>query len=235
MYISDQDPMDLPAPPTVDEVAASFRVPLMGFIPQSALTEVGVGSVGHSSNGGPTELQSVSVSYTLWRYSRDHTDPANLLELDDEQRAALDTPPLRPLPEWLMHMRELMRYPALWEAVMITRKAEPGHGEASEATSTSPQATLVAHVNHVITNAFRNERVTGEFPGELDSPVNERHIEQVDVVVDGVPVAGMRINTDPHVFAVGADLGDRVLTAVVARDYLEFVKMEFVTQYPRPL
>jgi hypothetical protein len=235
MYISDQDPMDVPAPPTVDEVAASFCVPLMGFVPQPALTEVGVGSVGHSSDGGCVELESVSISYTLWRNPGDRADPLNFLELSDEQRTALDTPPPRPLPEWLMRMRELMRYPALWEAVMTTRKADarPGAAAAPTSTNTRSESTLVAHVNHVITNAFHDERVTGEFPGELDLPVDERHIEQVDVVVDGVPVAGMRIDTDPHVYAVGADLGDRVLTAVIAREYLAYVRMEFATQYPR--
>jgi len=53
------------------------------------------------------------------------------------------------------------------------------------------------------------------FPRAL--PVSERHIEPVNVLIDGIEVPGLHIDTDPHVYAVGADLRDRVLTAVVAR------------------
>ncbi|TXN28137.1 hypothetical protein [Lacisediminihabitans profunda] len=97
----------------------------------------------------------------------------------------------------------------------------------------TPQSTLVDHANHVLTNTFREERVRGGFPGELDSPVTERHIDYVAVSVDGIDVPGMRIDTDPHVFAVGAALGDRILTAVVARDHLQFVTLAFVTRSGR--
>jgi hypothetical protein len=137
----------------------------------------------------------VSISYTLWRIPDDHDDPANLVVLSESERDALDTVPARPLPDWLMMQREMMRYPALWEAVMTTR--------VLDAEWQTPETTLVGHVNHILMNTFREQRVVGGFPGKLDSPVTERHIEHAAVTVDGCDLPGMRIDTDPDVYAVG--------------------------------
>ncbi|PRY68442.1 hypothetical protein B0I08_104144 [Glaciihabitans tibetensis] len=219
MHISDDDPMDMAAPPTLAEVAANFLVPVMSFAAQRSLEELGAGATGHSMNGGPMHLDSVSVSYTLWRNPDDRSDPVNLAELSEADRAALEMPPVRPLPDWMIRLTERMRFPSLWEAVMTTRHA-------------SAELTLVEHVNHILTNVFREERVVDGLFGDLDSPVDERHIERVSVVVDGREVAGMRIDTDPHVYAVGADLGDRVLTVVVAREHLPYITLAFVTGAP---
>lgn len=49
----------------------------------------------------------------------------------------------------------------------------------------TPEFTLVSHINHTLMNTFREQRVVGGFPGELDSPVTENHIEHVTVPVDG--------------------------------------------------
>jgi hypothetical protein len=221
MHFSDINPEDIPPPPTVDEVAGLFSVPIMSFVSQPSLQELAVGTTGSSSNGGEMTLDSVTLTYTLWRNPGDREDPANLAELSDSERKALDAPPVRPLPDWMMERRELMRYPMLWEAVMTTR--------VSDAEWQKPESTLVRHVNHVLMNTFREQRVVG-IPGELDSPVTERHIQPVAVPVDGVDVTGMQIDSDPNVYAVGATLGDRVLTAVVSRDHLAWVRMAFVTR-----
>jgi hypothetical protein len=167
-------------------------------------------------------LNSVSISYTLWRNPRDRKDPRNLADLSDSVREALGADPVRPLPDWMMEQRELMRYPMLWEAVMTTR--------VSEDDWQTPESTLVGHVNHILTNNFRELRVVGGFPGELDSPVTERHIEAVTVPIDGVDVPGMRIGIDPHVYAVGAALNNWILTAVVAREHLSHVSLAFSTR-----
>ena len=221
MHFADIDPKDIPPPPTVDEVARLFSVPMMSFVAQPSLQELAVGTTASSSNGGAMTLDSVSLTYTLWLNPLDRNDPVNLADLSDSEREALDAPPVRPLPKWMMERRELMRYPMLWEAVLTTRK--------SDAEWQTPESTLVGHVNHVVMNTFREQRVVGGIPGELDSPVTERHIQPGTVPVDGVDVPAMRIDTDPHVYAVGADLGDRILTAVVARDHLSSVTMAFVT------
>ena len=81
-------------------------------------------------------------------------------------------------------------------------------------------------------NAFREQRVVGGIPGELDSPVTERHIHPATLAIDGVDVLAMQIDSDPNVYAVGADLGDHILTAVVSRDHLSSVTMAFVTRGP---
>jgi hypothetical protein len=222
MHFADVNPEDIPPPPTVDEVARLFTVPMMSFVSQPSLQELAAGTTGSSSNGGEMTLDSVTLSYTLWRNPRDRTDTANLADLSDSEREALDAPPVRPLPDWMMERRELMRYPMLWEAVMTTRR--------SDAEWQTPESTLVSHVNHVLMNAFREQRVVGGIPGELDSPVTERHIQPVSLPVDGVDVTGMQIDSDPNVYAVGADLGDRILTAVVSRDHLPSVTMAFVTR-----
>ena len=222
MHFADIDPKDIPPPPTVDEVARLFSVPMMSFVAQPSLQELAVGTTGSSSIGGETILDSVSLTYTLWRNPRDRNDPANLGDLSESDRQALDAPPVRPLPDWMMERRDLMRYPMLWEAVLTTRK--------SDAEWQTPESTLVGHVNHVLMNVFREQRVVGGIPGELDSPVTERHVQPVTVSADGVDVLGMQIDSDPNVYAVGADLGDRILTAVVSRDHLSRVTMAFVTR-----
>ncbi|MCP2030784.1 hypothetical protein L1277_000848 [Okibacterium sp. HSC-33S16] len=223
MYISDRDPDDFLPPQTIDDVAKLFSLPVMSLIPQLSVEEQPIPSTtGSSSNGGAMTLDSVALSYTLWRNPSDRKDPANLADLADSVRDAIDADPVRPLPEWMLKQREVMRYPMLWEAVMTTRASEEGWQ--------TPESTLVGHVNHILTNSFRELRVVGGFPGELRSPAAERHIEAVTVPIDGADVAGMRIDTDPHVYAVGAALNDRILTAVVAREYLPYVSLAFTTR-----
>jgi hypothetical protein len=222
MHFVDVDPMDTPPPPTIDTAASMFGAPLIGFVRQSALAELGVGTSGSSTNGGPMTLESVAISYTLWRNPEDLDDPANLADLSSLEREALDQEPVRPLPDWMREARRLARFPSIWEAVMTTRVFTPdGQTLAS---------VLLAHTNHVLMNTFRAERVVGELPGDLDSPVAERHIERVSVTIDGNDVTGLCIDTDPSVYSVGADLGDRILTAVLPRDHLPYVVLAFETR-----
>jgi hypothetical protein len=224
MDFVDVDPDDIQRPPTIDEVADVFSVPVMSFVWQDSLQELAVPSTESSSSGGLAIVDTVAISYVLWRNPDDHSDPVNLADLSDVERASLAEPPVRPLPDWFVAQRELMRYPMLWESVMTTRAAHSGHE--------TPESTLVDHANYIVTNTFRDQRVVGGLPGVLDSPVSVRHIQYGSVRVDGVDVPGMRIDTDPHVYAVGADLGDRILTAVVARDHLEYVTVAFETRQP---
>jgi hypothetical protein len=225
MYFSGRRPEDVPPPPTADELARAFTVAVMTFAPQSALEELGSGMTGSSSNGGPTTMETVSLSYTLWRNPGDHTDPANLAALSPEAQASLDVEPPLPLPDWMLYRRERLRYPSLWEAVMTTL-VQPDRDWQT------PETTLVEHTNHILHNTFRDERVVGGFPGELDSPVTWRHLQRVPVSVDGQSIDGLQIDTDPHVYAVGADLGDRIVTAVIPRENLALLDVAFVT---RPL
>lgn len=213
----------MPVPQTIDEMVGLLAFPLMTLIPQSSLEEIPFPSTtGSSSNGGAMTLESVAISYTFWRNPGEREDPANLADPGDPMREALDASPVRPLPDWMMEQRERMRYPMLWEAVMTTR--------VSGDNQQTPEPTLIDHVNHILMNSFRDLRMVGGIPGDLDAPVAERHIETATVLVDGTNLPGMRIDTDPHVYAVGVALTDRILTAVVARDYLPHVSLAFTTR-----
>ncbi|WP_104166370.1 hypothetical protein [Cryobacterium sp. N22] len=222
MHFVDVDPMDVPPPSSVDAAVATFGTPVVGFLRQPSLSELGVGTVSSSTNGGPVTPESLAISYTLWRNPEDRDDPANLADLTSQERESLEVEPARPLPDWMLEARRLMRYPSVWEAAMTTRVHNPEWQ--------TPESVLVLHTNHILTNTFRDQRVVGDFPGQLDSPVAEHHIERVSISIDGVEVPGLRIDTDPHVYAVGADLGDRILTAVVARDHLAYVVVAFETR-----
>jgi hypothetical protein len=74
--------------------------------------------------------------------------------------------------------------------------------------------------------------VHGGLPGELDSPVDERHAEHgVPLRVNGFAWSGIRIDTDPVVHGVGIALdATTCVTAVVPRDELRFVDLAFATR-----
>ena len=225
--------MDMPPPTTPDEVTAAFDGPLYTLAAQPSVEEASVSTVQYGSNEGTIGLESVSLTFTLWRNPGDRADPANLADISDELRGSLDADPVAPLPEWMLQTRERMRYPWLWEAVRTTRVGVAG------APTTTPERILVDHTVHVLQNSFRTERMRpsadGTPPGELLGRPTERAIEHgITVVVDGEEVEGMRIDTDAHVLALAAPLGttrgDRVLTAVIPRDHLPLVRVEFVTR-----
>lgn len=207
-------PDDIPEPATPDGVARAFPVPLLTLTEQTSIEEYGVSTM---SDG---QGQSATLSYTFWRNPLDHDDPTNLSDPPIELGE-----PIGPLPDWLLRARDRMRFPMLWEIVRTTHTSErtqPWH---------TPERALVDHANYVLMNTFREERMRGDFPGELDGRITETAIERgIPVVVDGADVPGMRIDTDPHVFALGADLGDRILTAVLPRDYLGLVDFTFRTR-----
>ncbi|WP_395640306.1 hypothetical protein [Pseudolysinimonas sp.] len=216
-------PADIPPPPTADDVARRFGVPLLTFRAQESLEESGVGTVAIGD-----VVTEVALSFTLWRNPGRRDDPRNLAELSDELRASLDAEPPKPLPEWMLAARERMRYPTLWEAVRTTRV---GAGVQLADEQLTAELVLLRHVDYVLMNTFRDERVRGGFPGQLLGPPTAKAIESgVPVSIDGTDVDGIRLDTDAHVYALAADLGDRILTAVIPRDELPYVRLEFATR-----
>jgi hypothetical protein len=224
MYIDrSRNPMDLPSPPSADDIAAAFAVPLLTFVNQPALEEAGAGASSSTQNGLPM-MECASISYTFWRNPQNREDPINLAELDEVTRESLETEPPWELPEWLLRARARMRYPTLWEAVRTTHFSDESAGQSAE-------SALVEHLNYIVMNVFREERARGDFPGELFDEATEKHIQHgIAISLDGRTVPGMQIDTDPHVLGVAADLGDRILTAVFSREYLPAVRLEFVTR-----
>jgi hypothetical protein len=208
--------VDDPAPPTADDL--DFAVPIATFAEQPALEEFGVGAVGHGNT-----LVEVALSYTLWRHPDDRDDPANLAELTPDLQRSLDVLPPWPLPPWLLEARRRMRYPTLWEAVRTTR-VDPRRRQEHE----TPEAVLVHHVNHILRNAFRDERVRGAHHGELLGAATKRAVEHgVPVTYGEASLVGLRLDTDAQVFGAGVDLGDRLVTAVVPRGHLPQLRLAF--------
>jgi len=211
---------DLPVPPTIEERARAFPVPLMTLVPQDSVQESSAGATSETADGRLI-AETVSLSYTFWRHPADHADPRNLAALDDELLAALDTPVAGP--DWFLEARERMRYPILWEAVRTGYRSEDPREQSLE-------QELVDHLNHVVTNVFREERVTGGFPGTLGGAASLAHVQRaVPVQVDGAELPGAQIDSDPHMFGVGVDLGNRLLTAVIPREYLPHLIVAFRT------
>lgn len=207
------------------EKAKAMPVPVLGFVPQRHLEDwdaIGVGS-STSSAHGLEQLEAV-VTYTLWRNPDDRADPVNLAPLDDATLAGLDVEPPWPRPQWLLDGVERMRLRTLWEGVRTTWVRERDAYRTVE-------AILVHHVNHVLMNRFRRELGLSGRPWERDRSfeVTERHVQHgIPVEVDGEEVSGIRVDTDPFVYGLGADLGqDGILTAVVPRDDLPYVRLAF--------
>ena len=216
------------APDPRQELIARLRqmpVSILGLAPQPHVEDWGGFGAQASERNGAIEQMSALLTYTLWRNPDDPTDPANLAELNKDTRAALDTSPPWSRPRWLLEGGERMRYPTLWEAVRTTWTS-PDEARRRK----SVEAELVWHANYVLMNRFPQPGQRSVPPWErTEGRVDERHVEHgTPVTIDGEPVPGVRIDTDPNVLAVGADLGPSgVLTAVIEREHLPFVTLAF--------
>ena len=131
------------------ELLARMPIPVIEFEEQSTL-EVADTSVSSGTHGTGYDMMAASVSFTLWRKPDDKSDPANLAELDDETRRAIDDVPPWPRPPWVVELVERMRYPRLWEAVRTSWYRE-------ESEFTTVDQLLVDHANYILMNQFREE------------------------------------------------------------------------------
>jgi len=208
------------------EQARGLPVPIVGLVPQPHLEDWDAIGVASGTRAGVLESCEVSIGYTLWRNPDDPADPVNLAELDDQQRRALAAEPAWPRPPWLVEQLRRMRYPMLWDCVRTRWSLEPDESDTVE-------SWLVAHVNDVLTNHFRPERVASDDrPYELDGPVREQCAQRgIPILVDGVTRDGFRIDTDPHVYGLAAALDPHtVLTAAIPRDALPYLEIAFAAR-----
>jgi hypothetical protein len=215
-------PADAPDPRLkVAEMLKDMPIPIVDFAEQRSLETT---DVSMSSASGPAgySAMTASVSATLWRNPDDKSDPVNLAELDDVTRRAVEEIPPWPRPEWLIERVERMRYPTLWEAVQTT-------WNRGESEYTTLEYLLVQHTNYILMNQFREQLQLD--PQDWDSPAftSVRAVRPgVSVVIDGKIVAGVEVDTDPFVYAIGAKLADGgTLTAVIPREHLAFVDLQF--------
>lgn len=223
-------PVDAPDPQ--DELRAKVArlgFDVAGLIEQPHLEYWGALGLGEQRRGtgdsAVTEQATVALSYTLWRNPQNHGDPANLRELDDATRLALEAAPPWPRPAWILRTVERMRYPMIWEAVQT-------HWTAPGIPPQPPADRLVAHVEHVLNNRFRDEhRLPPMSERPWVSPVGAGSVQHDHpVIVDGVERAGLLVDTDPFVIGIGAVLDDgRVLTSVIPRDALPLLRIAFAS------
>ncbi|AZZ53072.1 hypothetical protein [Rathayibacter festucae] len=219
-------PEELPEPPTLDVVTRFFRGPLFTLTPQPSLEEW-VSSASARDRGGEILFDEASIGYTFWRNPNDHDDPANLEELGGEPRPSLDVSPTHPVPEWMAEIAARIPYPQLWDAVRTSVAEEHSPWQSIE-------FALLEHVNRILRSRAHAERAGGSGGEEPLGPAMDLGIEHdVPLLLDGRPVPGIRIDTDPHVLGIGAHLGDRFLTAVVDRDRLPLLDFTFVTRRAR--
>lgn len=212
-------PEDMPPPATADDVTRRFGVRLLTFSPQATLEESSVGITSHSEGLGSEELVHASLTYELLRNPKDREDPVNRSSLPQRDRDIIESTPEFPLPQWFLEARRSSLYRSLWEAVRTAPSGPQPLGEA-----------LLDHVWYVLVNLFREERVVGEMPGEVTGMPTLSGMTPTTVMIDGLEVSGVHHDFDPHVYALAAAVDDRVLTVVVPRDELPYLRLEFETR-----
>lgn len=225
-------PGDAPDPTIESEARLkSLPFPVMELIPQPTITRMPI--TGFSESGGPAgpEEMSASLSYTLWRYPDDRSDPRNELELDDRTRRSIEEEPPWGRPAWLIEQARVFKYPMLWEAVQTTWHAAP------ESDRTSVAAQLAHHANHVLRNRFREELGLAPGPGGPGGfgvhrgwEVTTTGVAPAALSVDGREQSAVQIDTDPFVYAVGFRVDEHVVcTTVLARDDLPSLRLALST------
>ncbi len=215
-------PEDAPDPRVErEQLLKRMPIPIYEFAAQGAVgaTDIGVSS---GTDGRGMNMMTASVSATLWRNPDDKSDPINLADLDEQTRRSIEDVPPWPRPAWLIASVERMRYPRLWEAVQTT-----WHRDQSEYTTLG--YLLVHHAHHILMNHFREQLGLG--PHDWDSPelTTERAVRHgADIVVDDTTVTGAEIDTDPFVYAIGAELpSGGTLTVVISREHLQYLDLRF--------
>jgi len=206
---------------------ARMPFPVFGLVPQPTIEEFGLSSHGSGFDGAGLRDGNVGLSYTVIHDPTNRSDPANFADLEDDIRQQLDVVPASPYPEWLAARIERQRYPMLHNAVRTTWHRDPENGP-------SLAQTLIAHITDVLTTSFRRERgLEGKLGSLPPAPDVTLACVQHDafLTVNGVSHPAARIDTDPHVFAIGTHLDDSTfVTAVVSRDELQHVVIELETR-----
>ena len=212
---------DLPVPPTGDEIAAAFPVPLFGLVAHPAIAEAGFGTVG--SNDGVYE---VAISYSLFRHPADHNDPSNFADNIADTVAAINKAERDGQPEWFVSGLRRMRYPVLWEAVSTVR---------TDIGEPRPLAErLAAHINHVVMNTCaerRRESSTG--PSTLVNPVQapDALLNRL-LQVDGADISAIQIDTDVDATGWALELPHAAVLVVIPRAELPLVDVRLERRRP---
>jgi hypothetical protein len=231
MQIAGALPEDAPDPRL--EVKARLRdlhFTVMTLAPQPSAEDTGAVSISEGADAKGRSHLSVSITYTLWRNPADRADPVNLAELDEQTRASLEETPPWPRPAWLIELAEKLRYPMLWEAVRTT-----WNRDLSE--NTALPRLMVDHTNYILMNRFRDElRIPRGHISDIAWTVKESAVDTaITLEIDGAEAPAAQIDTDPFVYAIGAQLLPHVATTVViAREDLPHIRLALTTRTDIP-
>ena len=223
-------PVDAPDPAEgLRMQALGLGIPVAGLVAQRHLEDLGVTGMSSEHSGlgeAPTTRATVSRSYLVWRNPDDRSDPANLRELDEATRRALEQKPPWPRPAWILRRAEQLRHPMLGDAVHT-------NWTAPDSEPWTVVDDLVQHVNYILNNHFRDEYGSQD-ASRWNVVVDARHVQKgYDVVIDGEARSGIVIDTNPHVLGVGVEFeAHRTMTAVVPRDELASLRLEFDSDVP---
>ncbi|MGK9219641.1 MULTISPECIES: hypothetical protein [unclassified Microbacterium] len=227
MQYVEVSPEDIPDPRVEwRQKLREMPVPALTFVAQRHLESTMPSGYEQGQDGRGLREMRVSFTYTLIRDPDNRMAPGNLVEMDNDMRRSLEVASAHPRPDWLVEMTEQMRFPQLWEAVRTT-----WHRDHSEEASVA--GVLVQHANHVLRNTFRVEHglegIAGGLPPAPD--IHERAVQRpISLMVDGLELDGAFIDTDPHIYAIGAELPTGgIVTVVVPRDELPLITLELET------
>jgi hypothetical protein len=212
---------DLPVPPTGDEIAESFGLPVFTLAPQPALAEAGFGTVG--SNDGTHE---VAISYSMFRNPQDHEDPANFAPNVAETLAAITAAETAGQPAWFTTLLRRSRFPILWEAVCTARTDIGAPLTLAE--------RLAAHVNHVVMNSCPHRRHPEQsFPSTLLNPVSGSDALPGRLIrVDAADVSAIQIDTDGDVTGWAFETAQVAVLVVIPREFLPLVEFRLERRSP---
>ena len=219
-------PTDAPDPSIESEARLrSLDFPVFQLKPQPSLTRAPMVGFAESIGAAGQEELSVLLTYTLWKYPDDHSDPRNEIELDEQTRRSIEEEPPWGRPAWLIEQAQMFRYPMLWEAVRTARHASPD----LELHSLAQQ--LVDHTNHVLMNTFREALGLPAGPSARDDwKARATAVTETSVNVDGRDRPAVQIDTDPLVYAVGFRVDRHVVcTSVLPRESLPFLDLLLTT------
>jgi hypothetical protein len=212
---------DLPVPPTGDEIAEAFGIPLFALSPQAGLAEAGFGTVG--SNDGTHE---VAISYSVFRNPADHNDPANFTPNVADTIEAIAKAEREGQPEWFTAGLRRMRFPILWEAVCTART------DIGEPRSLAER--LAAHINHVVMNTCAHRRHPEDhLPSTLTNPA-----EAADALpgrllrVDSADMSAIQIDTDVDVTGWAFETAHSTVLVVIPREFLPLVELRVERRVP---
>lgn len=226
MRLSGILPADAPDPRL--ELAERLKlmpIPVMGLVSQPSLEDTDSVGLTYSQDArGYSEL-TASISYTLWRNPLDRSDPINLADLDEQTRRSIEDVPPWPRPAWLVEYVDRLRYPQLMEAVRTT-----WHRDRAEHTSL--RGLLLDHVSHILMNQFRQELGLGNPWDQPPSAATGLTInDQAAVLVDGLEVPAVEVDTSPFVYGIGAGLPNGgTVTVVLPRAELSLIQIQFMTR-----